>query len=136
MNLIGIFEHDWGYDWMDHMTKGEMREAKYFADDNNCAGYHRNVKSALYDDMTDYIDQLQDEENLVDGELYVVRYFEFEECSYGLLQCVDFGLTKDEIIENVKNQKYVEGAIYFTMGQMFYTTRLVDAADKMGIDIL
>ena len=102
-----------------------MKKAKYFVHDDNSVGVHMNIKSALYDDMTSYIDELQDEEDLADGELYVVCYFEFEKCSYGLLQKVDFGITKQEIIDNVKNQKYVEGAYYYTMGQMFYTTKEV-----------
>lgn len=123
MNLIGIFEHGWGYDWMDCLDEYEVKEAKYFTDENNCAGYHASFKSALYDDMTDHVDQLQNEEDLADGELYVVVYYEYEESSHDLLQKVDFGITKQEIIENVKSQRYVEGASYHTMGQMFYTTR-------------
>lgn len=125
MSLTGIFESKstGNYFWMDYLTEDEFAEAKYFVDEGNCAGYHANKKSALYDDMDGYVDALQHEEDLADGELYVVTYFEFESCSFGLLQKVDFGITKQEIIENIKNQKYVEGASYFTMGQMFYTTK-------------
>ena len=122
--LVGIFEIENGiYDWCDCLDEDDMKKAKYFADTDNSAGVHMNIKSALYDDMAGYIDELQDEEDLADGELYVVCYFEFEKCSYGLLQKIDFGITKQEIIENVKNQKYVEGAYYYTMGQVFYDTK-------------
>lgn len=85
----------------------------------------QSIKSALYDDMTGYIDQLQKEEDLLDDELYVVCYYYFEVEYWGLSQKVDFGITKQEIIENVKNQKYREGAGYYTMGQMFYTTKMM-----------
>lgn len=124
--LVGIFENKkngnyWWYDWLD---EEEMKKAKYFADTDNSAGVHRSIKSALYDDMTDYIDCLQHEEDLSEGELYVVTYHKYV-YNNGLYQCVDFGITKQEIIENVKNQKYVEGADYYTMGQMFYTTKEV-----------
>lgn len=126
MELSGIFDRkDGGYYWLDCMGEWEIAEAKYFVDEHNCAGYHKVVKSALYDDMDGYVDTLQHEEDLADGELYVVTYFEFEECSFGLMQEVDFGITKQEIIENVNAQKYVEGASYHTMGQMFYTTRMM-----------
>ena len=124
--LVGIFEIENGiYDWRNWLDEDDMKKAKYFVHDDNSVGVHMNIKSALYDDMTSYIDELQDEGDLADGELYVVCYFEFEKCSYGLLQRVDFGITKQEIIENIKNQKYVEGAYYYTIGQMFYTTREV-----------
>ena len=35
-----------------------------------------------------------------------------------LEQLVDFGITKQQIIDNVIAQKYVEGADYFTMDQL------------------
>lgn len=140
MYLIGIFERkDGTYYWLDCMDEDEIKDAKYFVDDFNCASIHCCVRTILDDDMDGYVDALQNEESsLVDGELYVVTYHHaFMDCGYWNLEgLVDFGLTKDEIIENVKSQKYVEGASYHTMGQMFYTTRVVDAADKMGIDIL
>lgn len=126
MNMTGIFDNNHGgYYWMDCLIKDEIKEAKYFVDEMNCAGHHACIKSALYDDMIGYVDPLQNEENLSDKELYVVTYYEYEECSWGLLQKVDFGITKQEIIENVKNQKYIEGASYFTMGQMFYETKIM-----------
>lgn len=122
MYLCGIFEHNDGtYYWMDYMIKEEMREAKYFVSAK--AGYHACEKSLLYEDMTGYVDQLQHEEDLADNELYVVCYY-CTDCEYCMYQEVDFGVTKQEIIENVKNQKYREGASYYTMGQMFYETRM------------
>lgn len=121
---IGIFERkDGTHYWIDCMDEYEIAEAKYLTDDDNCAGFHASVKSALYDDMTGYVDELQNEESLPDGELYVVCY-NWTDCPSCMYQEVDFGITKAEIIENVKNQKYVEGANYFTIGQMFYTTKM------------
>ena len=125
--LIGIFERNDGtYYWLDCMTEDEIKGAKYFVDESNYASIHCCVKTILDGDIDGYVDTLQNEESsLVDGELYVVTYHHaFMDCWYWNLEgLVDFGLTKDEIIENVKNQKYVEGADYFTMGQMFYETR-------------
>lgn len=89
------------------------------------AGYHSCSKSVLYDDMRDWVDDVQEEElrRLDDTELYVVTYFKARD---GYLEgYVDFGLTKEEIVENVKAQKYVEGACYYTFGNMFWTTRKV-----------
>lgn len=122
--IQGIFDcSDGTFSWMDFLDEYEAKRAIYFVSSDNNAGVHSSVKSALYDDMTGYIDELQFEENLADDEMYVVTYFEYEPC--GLIQNVDFGITKQEIIENVKAQKYVEGAEYFTIGQMFYTTKQV-----------
>lgn len=124
--LNGIFEDKNGdLYWIDNLDEYEIKEAKYFTYENECVDYHKCIKSALYDDMTEYVDQLQNEENLYQTELYVVLYNEFEESSGGLLGKVDFGVTKEEIIENVKSQKYVEGATYFTIGHMFFATRMM-----------
>ena len=121
-NLIGIFEYNDGYYWIDYMDEQEMSEAKYFVSRDNIAGYHTCERSLLYDDMTDYVDCLQNEYDLVDGELYMVCY-NWTDCACCMYQKVDFGITKQEIIQNVLDQKYREGAEYFTMGQMFYETR-------------
>lgn len=80
---------------------------------------HECVKSCLYDDMAGFTDQIQDERKLPNGEKFIVTYFQQNPGDgSGLLQLVDFGITKDEIIANVEAQKYVEGARYFTMAQM------------------
>lgn len=81
-------------------------------------GTHECVKSCLYDDMEGFIDQIQEEYGLPDGERFIVTYFQRIPSASGLLQLVDFGITKDEIITNVEAQKYVEGARYFTMKQL------------------
>lgn len=126
--LTGIFEtSNSEFYWQDCLDEFEIKEAKYFVDESAGAGYHMCNKSALYDDMSGYIDDLQKELDLPDKELYVVTYYEFEKCSYGLLGKVDFGITKQEIIENVKAQKYVEGATYYTIGHMFYETKMMGA---------
>ena len=125
MNLIGIFEQTNGtYHWIDYMDEQEMSEAKYFVSRYNITGYHTCERSLLHDDMTDYVDCLQNESDLVNGELYVVCY-SWTDCPSCLYQKVDFGITKQEIIQNVLDQKYREGAEYFTMGQMFYETKIV-----------
>lgn len=123
MKIEGIFEdHDGSYYWLDCLSADETKIAVYFCDADTGV-YHRCLKSALYDDMNGYHDEIQYEEDLPDNELYVVTYFRcFRDVCF-LEQLVDFGITKQEIIDNVKAQKYVEGASYFTMGQMFYTTR-------------
>ena len=80
----------------------------------NSVGYHQCVKSALYDDLSEYIDELQDEESLPDDKLFIVTYYEAED-AFTLIHRVDFGISKQQIIDNVHAQKYVEGADYFTM---------------------
>lgn len=125
-----IFENECGYYWVEAYDNIE-EEIEYWGKDkfryvydNNNLSYHKCQRSALYDDMTGYIDTLQHEEELADDELYVVTYYKYHEM-YELEQLVDFGLTKQEIIQNVLNQKYVEGATYCTMGKMFYHTRMM-----------
>lgn len=130
MSEILIFEDNkYGYFWVDTIdTIEEEIEAvgkdKFRYVFYNCGSfYHACNCSALWDDMTGYVDQLQDEEKLADDELYVVTYYEYDGKS-DLNHFVDFGLTKQEIIQNVKNQKYVEGADYVTMGKLFYHTKM------------
>lgn len=85
-------------------------------------GYHISKKSALYDDwrndMSRYVDQVREgeAESLQSDARYIVTYF-YKDGS-GLTQLVDFGIRKEQILENIKNQKYVEGADYFLMGQL------------------
>ena len=73
-------------------------------------GWHSCNKSAIWDDMTGYVDELQREEKLPDGD-YIVTYFWYD--GQDLQQLADVGISKQQIIENVKNQKYREGADYF-----------------------
>ena len=75
---------------------------------------HACNRSVVYDDMTGYVDAVQSENLLPEGK-YIVTYWTQDGESYDLLQMADIGLTKDEIIENVVNQKYREGADYFLM---------------------
>ena len=130
MSDILIFEDDKrGYFWVDAFDTIEeeilfVGEDKFrYVFDNDGLFYHQCKRSALHDDMTGYVDQLQDEEELADDELYVVTYYEHDG-KYDLRNRVDFGLTKQEIIQNVLDQKYVEGADYVTMGKMFYYTKM------------
>lgn len=128
MSDILIFENKNGYYWIEAFgnTKEEIEWGKNefrYVYDNGDLFYHQCKRSALYDDMTGYVDQLQDEEKLTDDELYVVTYYKYLD-NWNLDQLVDFGLTKQEIIQNVLDQKYVEGADYVTMGKMFYHTKM------------
>ena len=85
--------------------------------EENSVGYHRCVKSALYDDLSEYVDALQDEENLPNDKLFIVTYYKAED-AFTLIHCVDFGISKQQVIDNVHAQKYVEGANYFTMDSL------------------
>lgn len=126
MYETGIFEgNKGGYFWADVYDDSDYPKARYFVDDDTACMVHNNIKSALYDDMTGYVDELQCEESLNENELYVVLYYKAIAGTYDLDQLVDFGLTKQEIIDNVRAQKYVEGANYYTMGNMFYSTRVM-----------
>lgn len=119
------------------IIKAETKEQYYFFDDpiwdedisrdevygvlctEEAIGTHECVKSCLYDDMAGFTDQIQEEYGLPDGEKFVITYFQQDpDDGSGLLQLVDLDITKDEIITNVKSQKYVEGARYFTMAQL------------------
>lgn len=131
MSEILIFEdkNNDGYYWVEAFGNTEeeieywgKNEFRYVFDNGNLF-CHQCKRSALYEDMTGYVDQLQDEENLADDELYVVTYYKCLK-NYDLEQLVDFGLTKQEIIQNVLDQKYVEGADYVTMGKLFYHTKM------------
>ena len=75
-------------------------------------GYHSCERSALYDDMTGYVNEIQREEALPEGK-YIVTYYWFD--GQDLQQLADVGIMKAEIIQNVRNQKYREGADYFLM---------------------
>lgn len=101
--------------WDSDLKKSEIEG---IVDIDKEIGFHACNKSGLYDDMEGYVDELQNENDLPDGKIYVVTYFKLcEDCS-GLEQLVDFGITKQQIIDNVTAQKYVEGADYFTVEQL------------------
>ncbi len=101
---------EWGVDY-------EKDEVEGVFDIDKEIGFHSYNKSGLYDDMEGYVDELQNEKDLPDNKVYVVTYFKLcDDCS-GLEQLVDFGITKQQIIDNVVAQKYVEGADYFIMEQ-------------------
>lgn len=124
MDIQGIFynNHTDDYYWLDCLDVDDMKRAVYFCD-ADAGACHTCLKSTLYDDMTGYQDKMQHEDELPDDELYVVTYFKFFSDLRCLEQLVDFAITKQEIIDNVKAQKYVEGANYFTIGQVLHTTR-------------
>lgn len=88
----------------------EREECVAILNRQNETGYHMCNKSAVWDDMEGYTDEIQQEESLPDG-LYIVCYFWFD--GQDILQLCDYGITKQQIVDNVRNQKYREGADYF-----------------------
>ena len=106
---------DRNYYFFDYPEDYEREDGIGAVDVSDEIGYHECKKSALYDDMTGYVDELQDEDNLPEGN-YIVTYF-FLNDDLDLEGRVDFGISKSEIIQNVINQKYIEGADYFKMEQ-------------------
>ena len=62
------------------------------------------------------VDTLQNENNLLDNQLYIVAYYKYN--GNRLEQLIDYKITKQQIIDNVNNQKYVDGADYFTIEQL------------------
>ena len=102
-------------------------EIQYFTDDNGngilgyvgseaAAGYHACIKSRVWDNLEGYVDTVQHEYELPNGN-YIVTYYKCDE-NLDLLQCVDYGITKEQIIANVEAQKYLEGAEYFLVESM------------------
>lgn len=79
-------------------------------------GCHVCNKSKLYENMEGYVDTIQHEHDLPDGK-YVVTHYVCDD-NYDLLQYVDYGITKEQIIANVEAQKYVESAEYYLMESM------------------
>lgn len=118
---FGMYFYEF-YEWLEIDD-----DFQYFTDDDGngilgyvgpevCAGFHTCNKSRLYEDMTGYIDTIQREHDLPDGK-YIVCYFACDD-NLDLLQYVDYGITKEQIITNVEAQKYVEGAEYYPMESM------------------
>lgn len=101
---------EWGVDYKEDEFEGVL-------DLDEEIGFHSVEKSALYEDMTGYIDKIQNENELPNGR-YIVTYFKLSDNGFDLEQLVDYGITKEQIIENVNAQRYVEGADYFLMEQL------------------
>lgn len=87
-----------------------------YLDEFNMAGSHVCQHSAIWEDVTGIVDELQDEEKLPEGK-YIVCWYYCDE-NYDLQQLVDFNISKEQIIENIKNQKYFEGADYYLMKEL------------------
>lgn len=100
---------EWGVDYKKNEVEGVL-------DIEEEVGFHSCEKSALYENMSGYIDKVQNENELPNGK-YIVTYFKICDGS-DWEQVVDYGITKEQIIENVNAQRYVEGADYFLMGQL------------------
>lgn len=84
------------------------------------AGYHKCKQSVLnkkhnlhYKD--NFTDTVQDDDKaLPENTKYVINYYEAEN-EDSLVKKTDFGLTKEDIIRNINNQKYKEGAYYYPL---------------------
>ena len=63
--------------------------------------------------MKEHGDELQNEESLMDNILYLVTYNSSQNGQPEHL--VDYGLSREQIIQNVKAGKYVDGAVYFPL---------------------
>ena len=113
MIVKGIKNND--YYFFDYPEDYEKEDGIGYVDVDNEVGFHLCTKSALYDDMSGYVDELQNEKELPEGRYIVTYYFFNSDCD--LEQRVDFGISKNEIIHNVISQKYIEGADYFLIEQ-------------------
>lgn len=80
-------------------------------------GTHNCIKSGLHENLKNYVDKIQDESALPNGK-YIVTYYKLCDNASSLEQLVDYGITREQIIENVNLQKYTEGADYFLMKQL------------------
>lgn len=98
---------EWGVDY-------KKTDVECILDIDEETGFHCCERSALYNDMKGYVDKIQNENELPNGK-YIVTYFKLCDNGSGLEQLVDYGIKKEQIIENVNAQKYVEGADYFLM---------------------
>lgn len=94
----------------------ENRRVLGVIDLEESVGYHACNKSQVWEDITGYIDELQNEKELEENRLYIVTYYKYLDGD--LEHCTDFGITKDQIIKNVIEQKYLEGADYFLMDSL------------------
>ena len=110
---IAVYREGDSYYWWDEPIWGEdlnREDCTDILNVKNETGCHMCNKSVLYDNMDGYEDAVQDESSLPDG-LYIVTYYFWD--GRDLLQYCDHGISRQQIIENVKNQKYREGAVYF-----------------------
>lgn len=110
---IAVYKEGNAYYWWDEPIWGEdlnREECSEILNVYSETACHVSKKSIIWDSMDGFTDEIQREESLPDG-LYIVTYFWWD--GRDLLQLCDHGITKQQIIENVKNQKYREGADYF-----------------------
>lgn len=112
---IAVYREGDSYYWWDEPIWGEdlnQEDCTDILNERNAIGFHVCEKSVLYDNLDGYEDVIQNEASLPDG-LYIVTYYWWD--GRDLLQWCDYGVTKQQIVENVRNQKYREGADYFLM---------------------
>ena len=110
---IAVYREGDSYYWWDEPIWGEdlnREDCTDILNERNATGVHVCEKSVIYDNLDGYEDALQEESSLPDG-LYIVTYYWWD--GQYLTQRCDYGVTKQQIVENVRNQKYREGADYF-----------------------
>lgn len=91
------------------------------AKENDYIEIHECKMSVLWDNYEPtFKDTVQNEESLPDDIKYIVNYYKATE-DKSLLKETDIGITKTEIIENIKNQKYREGAFYYQANLLLQT---------------
>ena len=79
--------------------------------------FHECKHSAIWEEIKpDYVDELQNESDMPEGK-YAVCWYEYGSY-FTLYERVDYGITKEQIIQNVINQKYREGADYYLMDEI------------------
>lgn len=128
--------------WDSYRHKDIMEELPFFQKNNyevlgfvtdECArGFHACQRSALYDDMSGYVDVLQNEAtDLRDDEEYIVCWYSVN--GTDLNHNVDFGISKEAILDNVRSQKYIEGASYFPTDKLL---SLEDIEIALGVKSL
>lgn len=88
---------------------------------NDYIEIHECKMSILWNDYKPtFKDIVQNEESLPDDIKYIVNYYKATE-DKSLLKETDIGITKAEIIENIKKQKYREGAFYYQLNLVLQT---------------
>ncbi|MCM1236684.1 MAG: hypothetical protein NC489_41940 [Ruminococcus flavefaciens] len=102
--------------WGEDLERDEVYGVLQLED---AVGTHECLHSCMYDGMDWYADEVQDEGMLPERGLYIVTYFRADPFGQNQLeQLVDFGITKKDILRNIRQQRYREGARYFLMEQL------------------
>lgn len=74
-----------------------------------------------------FVERMRAEQTLVDGTNYLITYYYYSD--ENLVHCVDTCLSKEDIITNIENEKYVEGADYYSKSQLHQIHELLFMRD-------